>query len=185
MEELNNDPVMENGKEAITVNGVAYGYLKDRLMGGDIYVNADRTAYLRTHSANEIAGELNITRDLYERGFPVPKVLAEGVLPTGESYFIESSIGDRNFADQFTEETKVNGIASDSTFEAFTNAVMHYCKAQFNPENYVPHDKEALAHMIAIANVLRNNPPSDEMREAFMEAIERASERCLSLPWGI
>ncbi|MES2225289.1 MAG: aminoglycoside phosphotransferase family protein [Patescibacteria group bacterium] len=184
MEKLQTEPTMEKGKEAITVNGIAYNYLKDRLMGGDIYVNTDRTAYLRTHSAAEIAGELNITRDLHERGFPVPEVLAEGVLPTGESYFIESSIGDRNFADQFTEETKENGVVSDATFDAFTEAVKKYCEAQFNPKNFVPQNKEAMAQMIALANVIRNNPPSEEMREPFMEAIERASERSLSLPWG-
>jgi aminoglycoside/choline kinase family phosphotransferase len=175
---------MEKGKEAITIDGVAYSYLKDRLMGGDIYVNADRSAYLRTHSAAEIAGELNITRDLRSRGFPVPEVLAEGELPTGASYFIESSIGDGNFADQFTEETKANGLVSDASFDAFIDTVKKYCEAQFNPRNYLPHDKEGLAHMIALANVLRNNPPSDAMREAFMEAIERASERSLTLPWG-
>lgn len=175
---------MEKEKPIITIEGVQYSYFKDRLMGGSLYTTEDREVYLRTNEAAKIAGELNITRELSNRGFPVPHVIGNGTLANGDSYFIEESIGDKSFADTFTEETKAEGLVSDESFEAFIALIKKYCEAQFNPENYVPHDKEALAHMVALANVMRNNPPSEETREAFMEAYDKAAERTLSLPWG-
>jgi len=184
MEKIETPTAMEKTVEAITVDGLTYTYLKNRLTGGDIYVNADKTAYLRTHTASAIAGELNITRDLSERGFPVPHVLGEGTLVTGESYFIEESIGDKVFGDIFSEETKAVGQASAASFEALTLIMKTYCAAQCNPNNYVPHSDEALAQMTALANVMRNNPPSEEMHGPFMEAYDKASSRVRSLPWG-
>lgn len=174
---------MEEEKQ-ITIEGVQYSYLKDRLMGGGLYATEDKKAYLRINNAAEIAGELNITRELSNRGFPVPHVLGSGTLPNGDGYFIEGSIGEGNFAETFAEETKEKGQASEESFNAFIALIKRYCEAQFNPANYVPHDKEGLAHMTALANVMRNNPPSEEMRGPFMEAYEKAAERALSLPWG-
>jgi aminoglycoside/choline kinase family phosphotransferase len=174
----------EMQKKPINIKGISYLYIKERLMGGSIYANQERSAYLRTNGAAEISGEINITRELSERGFPVPHVLGSGTLEDGNNYFIEESIGDKVFADIFNEETKAAEHARDETFEAFTAVVKKYCEAQFNPTNYVAHDKEALASMTALANVMRNNPPSAKMRELFMQAYEKAAERVLSLPWG-
>jgi hypothetical protein len=184
MERPSTPPMEEKEKQTITVGGVPYTYMKERLMGGSIYANQDKSAYLRTNGAAEIAGEVNITRELSERGFPVPHVLGSGTLENGSSYFIEEGIGERVFADIFNEETKTTGHASDVSFQAFTALIKKYCEAQFNPANYVAHDKEALASMTAIANVMRNNPPSTEMKDPFIQAYEKAAERALSLPWG-
>jgi hypothetical protein len=175
---------LEQERPPITVEGAEYAYLKERLMGGYIYANADRSAYLRTHNVAEIAGEVNLTRELGKRGFPVPKILGTGMLPSGESYYIEESIGEKVFGDVFMEETKAAGYVNDDSFDAFTQVAKRYAEAQFNPANLVPHDKEALAHMASLANIMRNNPPSDAMHPAFMEAYEKAAERMLTLPWG-
>lgn len=168
----------------VIINGVQYSYLKDRLMGGKIYVSHDKRAYLRTHGTSEIAGELNITRELGERGFPVPRVLGNGSLPDGDAYFIEESVGTDTFGDMFMSETKKTGSVQESTFAAFTAIAERYCAAQFNPANYFPHDKNALAQMAQLSNVLRNNPPSAAMHDAFMTAYEKAAERLMGLPWG-
>ena len=175
---------MEKEKQSISIEGVTYNYIKNRLMGGSVYANENRSAYLRINAAAEITREINITKDLYRRGFPVPRVLGSGTLPNGDSYFIEESIGTKHFGDIFMEETKAAGQASDESFAAFTDLMKKYCEAQFNPTNFVPRDKETIAQMSARANVLRNNPPSDDMRDLFMEAYEKASERALTLPWS-
>lgn len=175
---------MEKKKQPITIEGVEYSYVKDRLMGGYLYANVEKNVYLRINDPAEIAGELNITRDLHERGFPVPKVLGNGTLADGSAYFIEQGIGERVFADIFEEETKRDGHVNDASFKALISLIQMYCEAQFNPRNFVPHDKEALAQMTALANVMRNNPPSDEMKGPFMEAYEKAAARVLNLPWG-
>ena len=175
---------MGKEKQPIEIDGVEYIYLKDRLMGGYIYTNADKSAYLRINSAAEIAGEVNVTKELYERGFPVPRVSGEGSLPNGENYFIEESIGADHFGDIFREETKTTGCVGDASFETFIGIIKKYCDAQFNPTNFVPRDKDALSQMTALANVMRNNPPSAEMKGPFMEAYEKISGRVLALPWG-
>lgn len=181
---MSQPPTQEKKKQPVTIEGVQYDYVKDRLMGGYIYVNPDKSAYLRSNTAAEIAEEINITRELGERCFPVPRVLGSGSLPNGDSYYVEESIGERVFGDVFMEETKAAGQVSDGSFQALTALIKKYCEAQFNPANFVPPDKDALAQMTALANVMRNNPPSDEMRDAFMQAYEKAAERLMSLPWG-
>ena len=45
-------------------------------------------------------------------------------------------------------------------------------------------NQNEIARMISLENVLRNNPPTAETRDAFFKAYEKASERILELPWG-
>ena len=168
----------------ISIEGKTFTYIKNRLIGGKVFVNKDKSEYLRTANPAEIAGEVNLTKDLYERGFPVPEVLATGTLQNGIPYYTEKSIGERVFGDIFMEETKTQGHVSDESFNAFIGVIKKYCEAQFNPKNFVPHDRNALAGITALANVIKNNPPSPEMREMFTESYEKASERVMSLPWG-
>ena len=176
----------EKKAEDITVvEGKSFAYVKDRLIGGKVFSNQDKSEYLRTAvNQAEITGEVNLTKDLYERGFPVPEVIAMGELENGTAYYIEKSIGDRVFGDIFMEETKAQGRVSDESFDAFVEVIKKYCAAQFNSKNFVPQDNDSLAGITALANVMRNNPPSPEMREMFTEAYEKALERVSELPWG-
>lgn len=170
--------------ENISVEGKNFAYVKNRLIGGQVFASQDKTEYLRTANAAEIAGEVNLTKDLYERGFPVPEVVATGTLENGTAYYIEKSIGERVFGEIFMDETKAEGRVSDETFDAFLQVIRKYCEAQFSPKNFVPHEVDALAGITALANVMRNNPPSPEMSAMFSEAYERASKRVAALPWG-
>ncbi len=167
----------------ITVEGREFVYIKNRLIGGKVFVNEDKTLYMRTASVAEIAGEVNITEELYRRGFPVPKVVSNGKLDNGDAYYIEEAIGDEVLGDLFRKETSETEHVSDKSFEMLLDVIKKYCLAQFNPDNYVPHNKEELANMCALANVLRNNPPSKEMERAFFEAYEKAAQRTLEIPW--
>lgn len=170
--------------ENISVEGKTFTYIKNRLRGGQVFANEDRTEYLRTANTAEIAGEVNLTRDLYKRGFPVPEVVATGTLENETAYYVEKSIGERVFGEIFMEETKTQGRVSDESFDAFLDVIKRYCEAQFDQKNFVPCDKDALAGITALANVMRNNPPSPEISVMFNEAYEKASERIMALPWG-
>lgn len=174
----------EKKKENIDIEGKTFSYIKNRLIGGKVFGNQDKSEYLRTANHAEIAGEVNLTKDLYERGFPVPEVLASGTLDDGTAYYIEKSIGERVFGEIFMEETKAQGRVSDESFDAFLDVIRRYCEAQFDQKNFVPHDKDALSGITALANVMRNNPPSPEMSAMFAEAYKKASERVMALPWG-
>ncbi len=170
--------------EDIFVDGKNFSYIKSRLTGGKVFTNQDKSEYLRTANPAEISGEVNLTKDLYERGFPVPEVLGTGTFEDGTAYYTEKAIGERVFGDIFMEETKAQGRVSEESFDAFLHVIKRYCEAQFNHKNFVPHDKGALSGIIALENVMRNNPPSPEMHTMFTEAYEKASERVGSLPWG-
>ncbi|MDP2641277.1 MAG: aminoglycoside phosphotransferase family protein [Candidatus Yanofskybacteria bacterium] len=170
--------------EDITIGGKSFAYVKDRLIGGRVFVNQERSEYLRTANSAEIAGEINLTEDLYERGFPVPEVVAKGTLENDTAYYIEKSIGERVFGDIFMEETRAQGQVSSESFEAFVEVIKKYSAAQFDPKNFVPRDKDSLAGITALANVMRNNPPPPEMQPMFTEAYEKATERICALPWG-
>jgi|GEM_PF-823382 len=170
--------------KSILVEGKTFTYIKNRLIGGQGFVSQDGTEYLRTANAAEIAEEVNLTKDLFERGFPVPEVVSTGMLENGTAYYIEKSIGERVFGDIFMDETKAEGCVRDATFDAFLAVMKKYCKAQFDQKNFVPQDMEALAGIVAFENVMRNNPPSPEESSAFFEAYERVSKRVAALPWG-
>ena len=176
---------MEKGKiEDITIEGKNFAYVKHRLIGGKVFTNQDKSEYLRTADPAEIAGEANLTKDLYERGFPVPEVTATGTLEDGTAYYTEKSIGDRVFAEIFKEEIKAKGQISNETFDAFINVIKRYCSAQFNPKNFVPRNADSLEKISLLTNAMRNNPPSAEMQSMFAEAYKKANERVSTLPWG-
>lgn len=174
----------EKKKEPIDIDGKTFSYIKNRLIGGQVFGNQDRTEYLRTSNAAEIAGEVNLTKDLYERGFPVPEVVATGTLEDGTAYYRERSIGERVFGEIFMEETKAEGRVSNETFDAFLRVIRQYGEAQFSTKNFVPRDTDSLAGITALVNVMRNNPPSSEMHAMFIAAYEKASKRVAALPWG-
>jgi len=170
--------------ESITVEGQDFAYVKDRLIGGRVFANQDKTEYLRTASAAEIAGEANLTKDLYERGFPVPKVIATGTLKDGTAYYTERSIGDRHFGQIFKQNTKTEGHITEESLDAFINVIKRYCAAQFNYKNFVPHNPDSLAKISAFEIAMRSNPPAPDMEPMFAEVYQKANERLSKLPWG-
>ncbi len=174
----------EDRKEILLIDGKEYTYIKSRLIGGKVFCSEDKREYVRTANHAEITGEVNMTKELYERGFPVPEIVASGMVDEETAYYIEKSIGDRVFGEIFMEETEKSGHVSEESFDAFLKVIIKYCKAQFDEKNFVPHNKEAFTGVIDVANTLRNNPPSQEMSALFTEAYTLASERVLDLPWG-
>lgn len=171
-------------KENIYVGGKIFFHLKDRLMGGKVFSSDDKSEYLRTATPAEIAGEVNLTRDLYTRGFPVPEVITSGELENGIAYYTEKSIGSRVFGEIFTTDTKNSGIVSEESFDSLVQTIKRYCEAQFNQKNFVPQDKNTLSSMVVFAEVMEHHPPSLEMQGLFTEAYEKISQKIMSLPWG-
>ncbi len=168
----------------IFLDGKRFIYIKDRLAGGSVFVSQDRSEYLRTSTKEEIEGEVNLTKDLYNRKFPVPLILKTGILENGINYYIEKSIGDRVFGDIFKEETRSFNYVNDESFNMFIEIIKKYCEVQFNKKNFVPHNINSLDEVISISNVMKNNEPSYKIKESFIRAYEKAKQRVMSLPWG-
>lgn len=170
--------------QEIDIKGEQFRYIKSRRMGGAVYTNEAKDKFLRTANKEEIRGEVNLTRDLKERGFPVPTVLDHGEFGGGLFYYIESSIGTRTFGELFKKETDEHGGVTDKTFNAFTEVALRYASAQFNERNFVPQNRADISRTILLYNVLRNHPPSEDARPEFDEAIKRVADRVTELPFG-
>ena len=65
-------------QKELTIQGESFVYVKERRMGGAVYKNDDGSRYVRVANINDIHGEVNFTKELHERHFPVPRVLDEG-----------------------------------------------------------------------------------------------------------
>lgn len=173
-----------NIEKDVSVGDKNFIYLKDRLMGGRVFSNPDKSEYLRTAAPAEIAGEINLTKDLYTRGFPVPEVVGSGELKDGVAYYIEKSIGEHVLGEVFITDTKKYGSVSEESFTVFIQIVKKYCEAQFNPKNFVPQDKNTLSSMVVFTEVMEHHPPSLEMQGVFFEVYEKISQKIMALPWG-
>ena len=124
-------------QRCIEVREGKFTYLKRRLVGGEVFVSRNQELYLRTGVDFEIQKEMNVTRNLFRRGFPVPEIIAEGHLKDKTAYYIEKSIGTDVFGEIFREETKKNGHASEASFDAFVAVVEKYARAQCHQKNLV------------------------------------------------
>lgn len=171
-------------QKELTIQGESFVYVKERRMGGAVYKNDDGSRYVRVANINDIHGEVNFTKELHERHFPVPRVLDEGKISDTLHYYIEESLGNTVFGEQFQKETKEHGAVLDSTFDRFTEVVLTYARAQFDGKNFVLRNRADIARTILLDNVWRNNPPSEEIEEQFNVAYKKAADRVMELPFG-
>lgn len=109
------------------IAGETYTLVKQQRSGLCIYRTPDR--YLRIGPKEIIAAHLATHQHIEHAGFPVAKILSVGE-DTGDSYFIESSLGERRFTDIFADEYKATGSISDASFEQFLGVSMQYLRAQ-------------------------------------------------------
>ena len=168
----------------IELGGEKFYHLKNRLMGGAVYANKDGSLYARAGTESEVRGEMNLSKELESRHFPVPKVLNHGSLSPTFFYYVEESVGQNVFGRIFMDHHQEDTYVSDEDFDAFLKIIKRYAESQFNQENYVSHNPDSLDQVIELANVLRNNPPTEDIKDDFYNAYERASKRVQMLPWG-
>ncbi|MDB5190158.1 MAG: hypothetical protein JWN49_484, partial [Parcubacteria group bacterium] len=177
---MESEKPVTRGPEGISAGNQNYSFIKNQLMGGEVFVSGDKALYLRTGTQEQIAHEVDLSYELYKRGFPVPEVVEYGQLPNGKFFYTEKAIGDKVFGDIFMDETKEHGHVSDESFEIFNSVMVKYAEAQFDKRNAldIPH---SLDEIISLQNVLRNNPPADQ--EAFDTAYAKAATKIKDLPW--
>ncbi len=84
-----------------------------------------------------ILKEQNHTISLYNRGFPVAKILSHGETPDGQWYFTETSLGETTFHEIFEKEYKNNAEVSHQTCRYQINSLSDGGILQFdlNPFN--------------------------------------------------
>ncbi len=126
-----NTEIEKNPKETtLLFNGMSYSIIKERRNGTRIYSSQDKNSYLRIGPDIEIQEELRFHRQLIEQGYPVPKILEDGLGSDGERYYIESSAGTENFGMLFQEDCKDGEEIREETFQSFFKIVKRYIEAQ-------------------------------------------------------
>lgn len=112
----------------ITINNKDYNYVDTQRDGiSAIYKNDSN--YLRIGQKEKIKKDLDFHKKMEEYGFPVPKILEEGI--HGDMhYFIEESLGDESFGEIFKKETEQFGKIKDDTFNLFVDILKVFAKAQ-------------------------------------------------------
>jgi len=139
---------------------------------GAVYRSCDGMLILRTGNAELITSEAEYSADAGRRGFPVPELVATGILPSGMGYFIERSVGERTFAEILRREYEEYGRVSDESFQNLTNMAGRLLAAQIAYGNR-QHDTSQLRLGIQLPNVLHENSDvSPDLLESVVAKVE-------------
>lgn len=115
--------------EEIDLKGRAYQLVKIQRGGVSAIYKGD-LGFLRIGSKEKISKDLSSHKKMQEYGFPVAKIVEEGI-DKDLYYFIEESFGDKCFGLLFREEFKRDGVISDKTFDKFISICVQFTEAQF------------------------------------------------------
>ncbi|HBA46097.1 hypothetical protein A2443_00470 [Candidatus Nomurabacteria bacterium RIFOXYC2_FULL_43_16] len=112
----------------IIIDGKNFTYVKSREFSPvSIYVMEN--LFLKTGPKDVLIKELDFQKHLFELGFPVPKIIAQGE-DKGMFYFIEESLGKNNLENIFLQDTREHGEISNEHFSEFMNITKIYTISQ-------------------------------------------------------
>lgn len=171
----------------IKLNGELFDVVKPvRLNPGMVLKSQSCEAYARLGPKESVLEEQIHTVSLYERGFPVARVLASGAYDDTQRYFIEESLGDLTFHVQFADEWAANGEISAETFESYRAILQRYINAQFTDKNRTHISaREFVESAIPDSQIVANYALCDKNTERYHQAIATATERLSGVPMGV
>lgn len=146
---------------------------------GEVFASPDKELYLRTGESTVIHQEALFAKNMSERHFPVPAVTDSGNLTDSVGYFIEKSVGDKNFGDLFRESYSKNGFIEDSLFTRFCTVSAQFLAAQIAQPNRRSDDNQ-VRKGIQLANITEENP--DIPLELIENALAKAERSTVGLP---
>ena len=116
------------------LNGTSFEVIKPaRLREGMVLKAGD--VFARIGPKESIIEEQIHTVSLYNRGFPVPRVLTSGEIDGNWWYFTETSLGHDTFHKIFTAEYRQHGYVTETSYVSYLQVIEAYAKAQSNPDN--------------------------------------------------
>ena len=123
---------------------------------------------------------------LQERGFPVANVLDSGEYGNDEWYFIEQSLGEATFSQQFREEYLQDGEVSAPTHESYLKVLDTYAAAQFDPANRTHIAiEEFLEAAIPDSDIIANYLQLGGDIDRYHTAIKKAADELRECPMGV
>ncbi|MFA6446199.1 MAG: phosphotransferase [Candidatus Paceibacterota bacterium] len=115
-------------EDQIMIKGKIYTHV-DTQRDGMSAVYKDDSVYVRIGDREKIKRDLMLHKNMESAGFPVAELLDEGEIED-MYFFIETSLGDKNFGLIFKEETEKFGEIKDETFDAFISICVQFAEAQ-------------------------------------------------------
>lgn len=158
----------------------------NRLLPGMVLKSRERDAYARLGLKASTLEEQVHTVSLYERGFPVARVLESGEIGTDEWYFIEESLGNQPFHEQFSAEYQEYGYVLDETFSRYLEILTRYIQAQSAKSNRSNISSlDFIESVIADKYIIANYATCGKDVEKYKQAVATATQRLATAPMGI
>ncbi len=152
---------LEQSRSIIDAEGEIFEHVKDRRHGTSIYISADGSKYLRIGQHIEVRNELDLHKQLLDKGFPIASILAEGSLDT-LSYWVEESLGKTTFGERFDKEMIAAGRIGDESFDQFLRIIERFHAAQESTIEHRRVDTETLATNIGLHQLVADLPLEKE-----------------------
>jgi len=138
---------------------------------------------LRIGDRERIERDLARHRQMAEAGFPLATILSEGT-SDGQSYFIESSLGEKHLGARFADDIEQTGAIRPELFEKFVLVVEKFARAQLNTRD-VGNQISGLEAGILLSKLLEEMPEhSSSITERFNQAQNKLKELPLVLTHG-
>lgn len=136
------------------------------------------STYLRIGPKYVLERMLRLHKKMASYGFPVAPLVHTGT-HAGKPYFIEKSLGDKNFTTLFFEDIEKTGSISDTHFRQFLSVVESFVNAQ--TQTVLPtHEAEAFSVGIRLDVLCAELP---EYADAIRNHLERILERRAYMPY--
>jgi len=152
----------------VVVNGKKFELVKIQRDGvSAIYKRGD--VFVRMGKSDRIRRDITLHKEMLSGGFPLANIIEEGET-NGMTYFMEESLGDKNFSALFTESLENNIHPSDEVFEKFLSVVERFLRAQVattSERNFTEVEEGVML------NIICDELPEDaeQIRSRFKEAV--------------
>jgi len=153
--------------QKIEVSGDSYVFVRGQ-RGDASAIYKSTNAFMRIGKTDKIARDLAIHKKMEQAGFPVAKLISEGELD-GQSYFIETSLGDNHLGEVFAQDVEQGGSIDSQTFDEFVSLAEAYAEAQIRTDNG-DRDANALREGILLEALCEEMPTyAEKLQERFEE----------------
>lgn len=165
---------------SITLKGQSFELLAVRRNTTRVYRALDGKSYLRVGPPEAIRQEAGFHKQLLEQSYPVPAFIEEGIMESGEAYFLEASVGEEKFGLIFKREFEEQGAITDPTYSQFIEVVGKYLAA----EQRTTHDPdwESVFQAVRIEILLKEMP---EKKQVIMSVWEKIMADLKDFPFAL
>ncbi|MBI4250737.1 phosphotransferase [Candidatus Uhrbacteria bacterium] len=158
---------------SITIRGIRYSFVRKREQQ-DIRVYRARGGYLRIGPSTLVAKERKHSEVLHRMHFPVPDIISHGTY-RDQGYFVERSIGTRQFGKIFISDCEQNGKISEQHMASFLRIISRYAAVQLAAQQKKK-DWRAFGQSVHLPILQKELPnKSARLRRAYARAAERLS----------